>query len=70
MSDRDPLLNPVEPIWVNCEGGGCMTHHARNGRGMCAMCGERVPTDAAGAGALPHRRLDIIAMLGRGDFDA
>jgi hypothetical protein len=65
----DPaLVSGSEPIMVPCEGGGCPTHPSGlAGFGVCSMCGELVPTIASRT-ARPHERVDVLAMIDRGDF--
>lgn len=57
-----------EPLLMDCEGSGCLTHPAvYEGYGTCAMCGSQVPTHADDT-AMEHLRKDVLAMLIRGDF--
>lgn len=60
----------AEPIMRECEGGGSRAHPLTlAGLAICSMCGEVVAT-AGGAEprAVPHERVDVLAMLDRGDF--
>lgn len=60
-----------EPIVMDCEGSGHPGIEIR-GAVVCAMCGE-VPVyvyrDSEGQRIVgSHRRLDVLAMIDRGDF--
>ena len=56
-------------LWTHCEGSGCPGHPLASieDRRICVMCG-RVQVCADGVVA-DHERPDILAMIGRGDFD-
>lgn len=59
-----------EPIWIPCEGSETPPMHGMFLRRLvlctiCPMCGEQIPADEL---ISKHDRLDILAMIGRGDF--
>jgi len=58
--------------WVRCEGSGCGVHDPYGllgvGRGTCSMCGVTVAAPTNGI-AMPHTRLDLLAMIDEGEFD-
>jgi hypothetical protein len=59
----------LPPLTVPCEGSGAPGHLLLGDAGLCTMCGHAFDPDDNGA--MPaHDRLDIIAMINRGDFDA
>ena len=51
-----------EPIEITCEGGGILSPHDR-----CTMCGA--PIVESDGTVPPHKRMDLIAMIDRGDFE-
>jgi hypothetical protein len=58
-----------EPTLIACEGGGCPVNYIGSGiaSGICTMCGAEVEL-APGFVAMAHQRMDILAMLDRGDY--
>lgn len=64
-----PALSATpDPIWIDCEGSRCPTHHTRRlDIGICSMCGELVGCYEDDT-AVHHKRKDIIAMIERGDY--
>ena len=54
----------ADDIVTRCEGGNDTRTVWENGAVMCAMCGKWFAGDVVP----PHDRMDILAMLRRGDF--
>jgi hypothetical protein len=54
----------ADDIVTNCEGGNDARTPWDNGAVICAMCGKWF----AGYVVPPHDRMDILAMINRGDF--
>ena len=57
----------TNPIWMPCEGGGYPGHQTDPAEALCMMCG-RLILSADGL-VVAHKRLDLLAMIERGDFD-
>ena len=64
-ADRTP-----NPIMVRCEGSLTPTAFFQTGSTICRMCGHTVHAFGADAVAVEHDRVDVVAMVLRGDFDA
>lgn len=60
-------MTAPKPIHIPCEGSGCPTNNPGHALGMCTMCGALVVHGGDGF-AWSHDRLDVLAMLKRGDF--
>jgi hypothetical protein len=59
----------ADPIVIDCAGSHAQGIAENRGEVMCPMCGHWFP-GWDGTNELPgHRRLDILAMLARGDFE-
>lgn len=58
-----------EPIMIDCEGTGCPPCYVTVEHlcGMCAMCG--IPMPLIDDLVVKHKRRDLLAMIGRGDFN-
>jgi hypothetical protein len=52
------------PIWIDCEGSGCLVHRPGRLWGMCAMCGNNLTPHTNGI-ADKHQRQDVLAMIAR-----
>lgn len=63
-ADRTP-----DPIMVRCEGSLTPTAFFQTGSTICRMCGHTVHAFGADAVAVEHDRVDVVAMVIRGDFD-
>lgn len=61
--------DPHTPIMVRCEGSLTPTAFFQTGSTICRMCGHTVHAFGADAIAVEHERVDLIAMIARGDFD-
>lgn len=56
----------IDPIWVRCEGSDGYANRAF-GAEFCQMCGGVIVSK--NGRVVPHDRIDVLAMLARGDFD-
>jgi len=54
---------------VRCEGSLTPTAFFQTGTTMCRMCGRTVHAFGADVVAVEHDRVDVVAMVLRGDFD-
>lgn len=61
--------DPHAPIMVRCEGSLTPTAFFQTGSTICRMCGHTVHAFGADAIADEHDRVDLLAMIARGDFD-
>jgi hypothetical protein len=58
---------PNTPLRTVCEGSWARGHRVTADESICTMCGHQFPTLHDGELIL-HERLDLIAMIERGDF--